>query len=554
MDTERHSGAASDGQGARGSSRGRRLWVVALCLVVWAVHLALAGHYSAKVTPDSASYIECSRSIRDGRGFMRRPSYGLGRDLWIPLRNFAPGYSLLTAALAGGGIADVQGGLVIAALCSGGFVVLVMGLCLAGFPALPAALLVVTILSMPAFMLVGTMCWSDGPYLLLSAISLLCIMKWAPGTKNSLRWIFAAGVAGGLSWCIRNVAVALFAATVLYFALSTLWQPFRASAKGAALWLIGWLGACGWLVCRNLAVFGRISPYHMPASRRSLWANTKDAWQMIVRGMVGSSGVGDVLGGAYVSVPLLVLALVAVCLWARRRGWPGVRKSLGENRRGLMLGGYAALYCATLIVARTKYEWAERINPRYLVQLYWILWIALAAGAAAVCRRVLATRKRANVALIIVLALAAAAQTTAEIRRLVWQRGRRTVALRSKRDAMWLGPIIPADKIVLSDLSKDLRIYGNVNARGFNRPWLGQQPLTMDQIRHLRAEGVLWGIVIGNVEKCARGDYGPALAQLARHPRRGSQFEVIDIGSKTLVLRCVARRGRTNTASRPAGR
>lgn len=200
-----HGGAALRGGPAP------RLAAVMLPLAFW---LVLAPQYmfqGNRVSPDSAAYIDCARSIREGRGFQTRLYGGLEPPTWEPIRLWPPGYPILIAAAMALGLSPHSAALAVSVLCSGLFVIVVLGYYAKQLPFAFAALLGIVFVSMRALLNTGTMCWSEGPYLLLTLVSLICLMKGTSGMRATASWILVAGLTGGLSWCVRNVAVALFA-------------------------------------------------------------------------------------------------------------------------------------------------------------------------------------------------------------------------------------------------------------------------------------------------------------------------------------------------------
>ena len=134
--------------------------------------------------------------------------------------------------------------------CSFLFLVLVLGFYARTLPPCIAALLGIGLAATPPMLACESACPSEAPYMLLAAISLFAMLK---GTANGFArsngwWIFAAGLAGGCAWCVRNVGVALFVASLLY--LASQWPRLRVGhlAGAAGAWLAGWFAsAAGWL-------------------------------------------------------------------------------------------------------------------------------------------------------------------------------------------------------------------------------------------------------------------------------------------------------------------
>ena len=99
---------------------------VILPLALW---LILAPQYmlsGTRLTDDSATYIDCARSIREGRGFQTRVYGGLKPQTWVPMRLFPPGYSILVAGVMALGLDPHSAALAVSVVCSGFFVIVVL--------------------------------------------------------------------------------------------------------------------------------------------------------------------------------------------------------------------------------------------------------------------------------------------------------------------------------------------------------------------------------------------------------------------------------------------
>jgi hypothetical protein len=238
-----------------------RLMAVLLPLAFW---LVLTPQYMTcgnRVSSDSAAYIDCARSIREGRGFQTRVHSGLEPQIWEPMRLWPPGYPLLVAGAMTLGLSPHDAALAVSVVCSGVFVIIVLGYYAKQLPFAIAAMLGVAFVSMKALLNAGAMCWSEGPYLLLTVVSLFSLMKGTTGVRNAIYWLFVAGLTGGLSWCVRNVAVALLASSICYLLLQFPRFRLREVALAICVWLGGWALASGWLVLWNVSTFGSPNPY-----------------------------------------------------------------------------------------------------------------------------------------------------------------------------------------------------------------------------------------------------------------------------------------------------
>jgi hypothetical protein len=57
-------------------------------------------------------------------------------------------------------------------------------------------------------------------------------------------------------------------------------------------------------------------------------------------------------------------------------------------------------------------------------------------------------------------------------------------------------------------------------------------------------KGLLWGIVISDVELVLSGHYGEMIHDLVRYPERFPELERVDLGEETLVYRYVVKQRR----------
>ena len=502
----------SPGRTAPSGSIALRLAAVLLPLAFW---MALAAQYmfsGSRVSNDSAAYIDCARSIREGRGFQTRPWSGLAPETWEPIKYWPPGYPILVAGAMTLGLSPYHAALAVSVVCSGLFVIVVLGYYVKQLPFAVAAMLGIVFVSMRALLDAGTMCWSEGPYLLLTVVSLLCLMKGTSGERVTGSWLLVAGLTGGLSWCVRNVAVALFASSVCYLLAQILRLRLREAALAVCAWLGGWILGCGWLVLWNLATFGVLSPYKMPPSDSPFLWNCKDAFQVMGRDLTALGHFSDVIANKYV----LIAFGIAILFLARRLSWRGVAGFLQDHRDRLVLLLFLGFYTLAIVVARSVYRWGEGINSRHFVPVYWILLLFLGIGVDWVVGRAWAGKRRTQVVLVMALGLLAALQIKASVMDLAGSADERDKTIRSI--AVALGREIPEGKLVLSDAIAPLRVFGNLNARYPPRPSYDETPLTWSDIRQAGNDGRLWGIVLVHDNEYAQGKFGDALRDISANP------------------------------------
>lgn len=517
-----------------------RVALLSGCFTLWLIGVAPRLAYGPGFSSDSAVYVDCARSISEGLGFMQRPYGGLGRDLWEPIRLWPPGYPLLIAGLMEVGMSPPTAAVAVATICSVACLVLLGSLYLARLPTVVAVPLLLATAVMPSFYYISGMAWSEAPCFALSLASLLCMMKWTEGTDNRWFWILAAGVAGGLAWCVRNAAVALFATSCLFLTAHLVWQHLRTVANALAFWLLGWGAGSSWLVYRNLVTFGKINPYSMPPSDLSLWDNLRRTWYVISKDMSGSWRIAAMTTNKYLVIGLLAAGVVVVALWLRKRTFGEIRSLLEKHRVGLLLVTYIAFVLATVVAARTVYRWGETISSRHYVPIYWAMWLLLSLFGLAICSKFFSKKSHAELAVAIMIVLSVCLQVRMYANTVQGWKANRSRSCRSEC-AQLLGHVIPRNRIVLTDNSVALRVRGNVNARRLNRPSIQDDPLTVTGIRRAGREGFLWGIVIWEPDKCDGGYYGEAVREILSHPERFPEFQRVDEWDDAIVLRWTQR-------------
>ncbi len=494
-----------------------------------------------RVSGDSADFIDCARSIVQGRGFQTRTYMGLDSRLWIPFRLWPPGYPLLIAASMSAGLKPQTAALAVSVCCSTIFLILVCGFYARRLPAIVAAFLGLTLVCIPCLLHVSTVAWSEPAYLLFSAASLFSLMRANTRDGMSRLWLLSAGAFGGISWCIRNAAVALFAASISYLAFQLVARVrFRDIAGAAALWMTGWLTTSFWLVIRNITVFGTLIPYILPPSDVSFLENCRSALRAFLN---------REFCGVYPLVAIAVVAAVGIGPRFWRRRWPEFVESLQRNRDELLLGLFGFLHLLTVLIAASTYRW-NVIDQRHFSPIYWIALFCLTSLSLQMYNRLLSRPKMAKVVIATAVGLAGALQFAILQARYPicaplgtftgnGERGGWTSSMRNDADA--LATIIPNDTIVLSDRATELRVFGNVNAR-LLKPWPGESdavPLTWREIATAAEGGLLWGIVAIDRESFIRGRYGSALQDIARGRSEDTGFRKREAGTGMLVLQYV---------------
>jgi 4-amino-4-deoxy-L-arabinose transferase-like glycosyltransferase len=515
-------------------------WLAAGAIIaaVWILYLVLYLPRELRVTgSDSAYYIDCARSIVDGRGFLVRNLFSLAPQEWEPIRLWPPGYPILIAGFLRLGLSPYHAGLAVAAGSATIAALLITYLSVRTFSLSVGLVLATLVISTPSFVAIGTTCWSEAPYLVLVLLSLLCMVRATKDAGISPFWAWFAGFSGGLAWCVRNVGVAVFAASGCYLIGCFLHSRARANVRGAVLWLVGWIGGSGWLVYWTLRTFGRLKPYDMPPSERPLLVNVRDTYHALATELAGARVIGDALTHRYAALMLGTGALLLLAIWLRGKSCRELRSFLYEKRPLLLFGALALFHLGTVIAARTVYRWGEPINARYLSTICWVFWFFLVQIGIGLCSW--AGLRRRAVTLLLVLGLCAG--TALQIRRQhkMYSWAMQTDSWITKTQLEDLGREIPDHQYVLCDQAAVLDILANVDARCLPETASGSSPLTWQEITNVGDRGLLWGIVISNRAGLWAGKYGETLSHVLSDPDRSSRFQTRDLVNGGLVLRYI---------------
>ena len=178
------------------------------------IFLSLSGKIPAYGSSDSISYIEAARNLRAGKGLTISAFgvYPVDRDT-APLREWAPGYSLLIASMSAFNIDEKTAAIIIPKffflLLPFAFF-LVLRFMLHDTIAFASAVIITFMWPTVAF---SMMAMSDIPFLFISLISFYLLFKAI--ADNRYRYGFMAGASGALAILIRYVGYNLFFATVI---------------------------------------------------------------------------------------------------------------------------------------------------------------------------------------------------------------------------------------------------------------------------------------------------------------------------------------------------
>jgi len=514
-------------------------------LTAWALLLpASTARNSWIFSWDSAPYIEVATSLLSGRGLSHRVTFGLDAEIWEPLSLWPPGYSVLIAFFQLLGLSGP------ASCRSASFFAAASGVAVIGFICFrlfrwPLAMaLLATMTTSYAFQLISTQCLSDGLFLALAASSIACLLHWTYAHNPSPAVIFGAGLLAGAAWTTRNVGIALVLATAAFLTLHVLWLSRSQVLKLGAVWLAGFVVLALPFAIRNLVTFGTLNPYEMPPSDLSLWQNTKRALSVALYDTSAAIINIETRTGIAILALAVIFALGVLVRSYFSRSSLFSLPQLKNNRFYALLAMFAITYVTLVIAARTKYKWGETIDSRYLVQIYWIVWIFAALLGLQVLRRWVASERLAQTMVAAVFGLLAATNLYGQLR-FAPATADRSDALEGKLGQAacdYLKKEVPSEKIVLSQRSDLLRIHCGVNARVFtqvSRVDSYRKAVTPDGLEKATQSGILWGVAIENVEAAMNGSLGPLAKQLVSHPDKALQWQRIQIDTPALIFKYV---------------
>jgi hypothetical protein len=439
------------GASAGGAGGVRTAWL-ALALGV-----ALVALYDRALAPtrypyaaDSASYIEMATTLRaDGHPRVTPWDAEPGVPDAIPQRLFPPGFAVLVAAfvpLAG----DARGAALAPPRIAAALLPLLFVLAWRGTA--PAPLLLAAalwVLASPGVRGWQYMAYSDVPALALALLALGLVAQGlaAAAAGRSTRpalWL-AAGFVAGLGYTVRNSGIAVLAAAL--GALGYGWLRGDVRRTAVLAWALGALPPLAALAGYNIATFGRLQPYTMPASERAWPLNVGD----FARAQLADLGV-PFAERAPPAVAVVAIALVFAVLLA---AWLRCRADRPTHLRLTLLGGYALGGALLLVVSRSRYEWGNLIDERNVLQYTFALALALVvAGGVLLAPRAQAACRGAALALLCLL-LAGVVREAVALHGRPAELWRSLAASRAVRDAV---ADLPPDRMIGSNFSVLFRI------------------------------------------------------------------------------------------------
>lgn len=349
---------------------------------------------------DSASYVEMAGSLREsGRPRVTPWALETPHTDAVPQPLFPPGLPVLLAALA-----PVAGDARTAATwpnrIAAALLPLLILLLFRGY-APDAALIGVGLWALlsPGVRQWHYVAYSDVVALALAIVALGALVR-AEGRDR--HWLAVAGLTAGIAYTVRNAALAVLLACCAALA----WEWLRSggrSWRNVVAWSAGAAVPLGALAAYNVATFGALQPYAMPPSSRPWPVNLED-W-------VGAQLVDLHVPASWTAwlSPLAAACVLALLLAAGLRWWWRSRADGRTHRLVTVLGCYVAAGGAMLVASRSRYEWADTIEPRHALQYSWALALLAVVAARALPSRM----QRALGAAAAVVLLVAAGQAVA---------------------------------------------------------------------------------------------------------------------------------------------
>jgi hypothetical protein len=523
-------------------------FILSAALVAWATCVsAMLRANSWIYTWDSAVYVETAESIVAGRGLAHRLIYGLEPVIWQPLALWPPGYPLVVSLTSLLGLSAPTGCVAVSVGASALSVVLLTYICLSLLRwqlALPIVLMVAISV---AFQLISTQCMSDAAYYVFAIASVACLVRWSTRERPSDLWALGAGLCAGAAWITRNAGVALLIATAAYFVAHLLWAPAHRIARAAGLWVAGVAVFALPLLLRNLLVFGRLNPYSMPPSDQSFFQNAYRALQATLSDVLASGAIAGMIASKYgLTIGLLALAFVLASYFYRTTPVRAIAAAR-RHRLAILLLTYAVVYTLLVVIARSRYQWGDQVDSRYMVQVYWAMFVGSALLAIGLTRAFRLRKATAFAAMVAVAWLVVAAQA-----RHSWSH------LNSEPDpsptlegqvgraaCAFIDQAVADHQIVLATRADLLRIHCGANARsliGVGRSDGYRISLSDAELVQAAQSGLLWGIVVGEEPRARRGDFGQLIKDLAEAPERRPAWRRIAIESPALVFQFVGQK------------
>jgi len=349
-----------------------------LMLALWA--LVLGATLAAFVTLydpsfidiDGAFFVSAGENLASGRGFTtsilwHEEQYRQGA-MPAPQTVFPPGYPLLIALVSRLGAAPPYAAFLVSLVSFAAIPLVVYGILrTAGHTHLGSFAVGAVWLGSAFAWFTVFRCMSDMPFILLTLLSLWCVIESERHPERRDLWLAAAGTVAGLAFTIRYQGAFYILSLGCFFLLRLIrrrdWPSARALILVAAPASVCVLP----ILVRNRALTGKLTGTMIPGERSllELLRTLEWAWG----GLFGFTKSGLLRGGVpEVGFVLVALAGLAggVC-WIRRLGIDrsALRAALAKTHVSLALE-YMAV-SAILIVEGARHYASGQIDPRYLL-------------------------------------------------------------------------------------------------------------------------------------------------------------------------------------------
>ena len=224
------------------------------------------------------------------------------------------------------------------------------------------------------------------------------------------------------------------------------------------------------------------------------------------------------------------------------------RELIEARRQLILLMLYVAGTIAVVIAARARYGFPA--NPgadaqRYLTQIYWTIWICIALCGTS-C---FPNNRRLQRGVKCVLTICLAVNALLQVRSYNSQISHMPSVIHRSGDASEIGhdaakflsEQVSNHQVVLSQRSYLLRIYLDINARKLapTSECYFQPCLTREDLQRSGQSGLLWGLVIDNVQAAKDGTYGDLIRNLLRSPSDYPEFKRLNIDGPALIFKYV---------------
>ncbi|MBF0571630.1 MAG: glycosyltransferase family 39 protein [Candidatus Omnitrophica bacterium] len=367
--------------------------------------VALLCLLSGRVFPytfDSMIYISTAENIHRGQGMLCWNFLVEGpTQEYFPAFLQPPGYPILIAFLMLFGLDGYTAGLLVPRLCFLILPFLFYSIFKRMMPSSQAMIGSFVCTFMFPAVKCSMMAWSDIPCLCFSLMALLAVFYVIEkGHKAASSLVFLSGLLAGYVFLIRFVGICLIGCIVLGFIVC--WILNLLSKKDFFRIITIYAGGISLVIVpflfRNWCVFGTIQPCFIPPSQTPLAGNIKD--------FLGS--IAMMLWAEPSMMGLAAFLIIAAVVFIVKKSREMIEREMIEVDKKvfvftIVLTAYFLVNSIFLIIFQTLRFSAEKINDRYLIQVAWIMMIAvvLAADIATGLLKRSKNLKRAHVAFIL---------------------------------------------------------------------------------------------------------------------------------------------------------